>query len=90
MKFILDNLATIIVTLILVLITVLIVMKMVRDRRSGKGGCSCGKKSFTNPVLKELFSPGTLFRFAAFSFAVIMSSGFMIKTINMIIGALVK
>ena len=55
-----------------------------------KSGCGCGKKSFSNPVFKDLFSPGTLFRFAAFSFAVIMSSGFMIKTINMIIGVFVK
>ena len=55
-----------------------------------KVGCSCGKKSFTNSVLKELFSPGTLFRFAAFSFSVIISSDFMIKTINMIIGVFVK
>lgn len=55
-----------------------------------KSGCSCGKKSFSNPVFKDLLSPGALFRFAAFSFAVIMSSGFMIKTINMIIGVFVK
>lgn len=55
-----------------------------------KGGCGCGKKTFSNPLLKDLFSPAILFRFAAFSFSVIMSSSFMIKTINMIIGALVK
>ena len=55
-----------------------------------KGVCGCGKKTFSNPLLKELFSPAILFRFAAFSFSVIMSSSFMIKTINMIIGALVK
>ena len=55
-----------------------------------KGGCNCRKNTFTNPLVKELLSPASLFRFAAFSFSVIMSSSFMMKTINMIIGAFVK
>ena len=44
-----------------------------------KCSCSCG-----------LLSPAVLFRFAAFSFSVIISSDFMIKTINMIIGVFIK
>ena len=56
-----------------------------------KSGCSCGNKK--NPpktaagrVLQQLLHPANLFRFAAFSFAVIMSSDFMIKSLNLIAG----
>ena len=56
-----------------------------------KSGCSCGNKK--NPpktaagrVFQQLLHPANLFRFAAFSFAVIMSSDFMIKSLNLIAG----
>ena len=56
-----------------------------------KSGCSCGNKK--NPpktaagrIIQQLLHPANLFRFAAFSFAVIMSSDFMIKSMNLIAG----
>ncbi len=36
------NLATIVVSLIVLAIVSLVVWKMVRDKKHGKGGCSCG------------------------------------------------
>lgn len=42
MGFIAQNIGTIIVGLILLAIVALIVRKLVRDKRSGKGGCGCG------------------------------------------------
>ena len=36
------NLATIIVALVLLAVVVLVTRKMIRDKRQGKGGCSCG------------------------------------------------
>ena len=47
MGFIAQNIGTIIVGLILLVIVVLIVFsrKLVRDKRSGKGGCGCGCES---------------------------------------------
>lgn len=36
------NLATIIVALVLLAVVVLVIRKMIRDKRQGKGGCSCG------------------------------------------------
>ena len=36
------NLATIVVSLIVLAIVSLVVWKMVRDKKRGKGGCSCG------------------------------------------------
>ena len=50
-----------------------------------KGGCNCGKKSKS-----ELLNPAQLFRFAAFTFSVIMSSSFMIKALNIIFGLFTK
>lgn len=56
-----------------------------------KSGCSCGHhknppKTAAGRVLQQLLHPANLFRFAAFSFAVIMSSDFMIKSLNLIAG----
>ena len=58
-----------------------------------KGGCNCGSKSSAPKtkfgcVIQELLHPAQLFRFAAFTFSVIMSSGFMIKTLNIIFSPL--
>ena len=36
------NLATIIVSLVILAAVVLVIRKMIRDKRQGKGGCSCG------------------------------------------------
>lgn len=36
------NAATIIISLVLLAAVCLIVRKLVKDKRSGKGGCSCG------------------------------------------------
>ena len=36
------NAATIIISLVLLAVVCLIVWKLVKDKRSGKGGCSCG------------------------------------------------
>ena len=36
------NAATIIISLVLLAVVCLIVWKLVRDKKSGKGGCSCG------------------------------------------------
>ena len=47
MGFIAQNIGTIIVGLILLAIVALIVRKLVRDKRSGKGGCGCGCESCT-------------------------------------------
>ena len=41
-------------------------------------------------VLQDLLAPAMLFRYAAYSFFVIMSSGFMIKSLNLIAGAAAK
>ncbi len=56
-----------------------------------KSGCSCGHhknppKTAAGRVFQQLLHPANLFRFAAFSFAVIMSSDFMIKSLNLIAG----
>ena len=37
------NLATIVVALIVLAVAALIVRQMVRDKKRGKGGCSCGR-----------------------------------------------
>jgi len=34
--------ATVIVSLVLLLIVGLVIWKLIRDKRSGKGGCACG------------------------------------------------
>lgn len=56
-----------------------------------KSGCSCGHhknppKTAAGRIIQQLLHPANLFRFAAFSFAVIMSSDFMIKSLNLIAG----
>ena len=49
-----------------------------------KCGCaSSAPKTAFGRVVQELLNPAQLFRFAAFSFATIMSSGFMIKSLNL-------
>lgn len=42
MEWILDNLASIAVLLIVAAIITLIVIKMIKDKKSGKKNCSCG------------------------------------------------
>ena len=40
--FILDNMATIIVSLVLAGVAALIISKMVKNKKEGKSSCSCG------------------------------------------------
>jgi ferredoxin len=59
--------------------------------RFGKNVCGCvhdqaKPKTAAGRVFQELLHPAQLFRFAAFTFAVIMSSDFMIKSLNLIAG----
>lgn len=59
--------------------------------RFSKNTCGCGHnqakpKTAAGRVFQELLHPSQLFRFAAFTFAVIMSSDFMIKAVNLIAG----
>ena len=56
-----------------------------------KSACACSSKSkkpktAAGRVIQQLLHPANLFRFAAFSFAVVMSSDFMIKSLNLIAG----
>ncbi len=56
-----------------------------------KSACACGNhksspEKLVGRILQQLLHPAQLFRFAAFSFAVIMSSDFMIKSLNLIAG----
>lgn len=56
-----------------------------------KNTCGCGHnqakpKTAAGCVFQELLHPAQLFRFAAFTFAVIMSSDFMIKSLNLVAG----
>ncbi len=37
-----DNIGTIIVSLILICIVTAVIVKMVKDKKSGKGSCGCG------------------------------------------------
>ena len=59
-----------------------------------KGNGSCGKhtppKTKFGQGLQNILDPAQLFRFAAFSFAVIISSSFMVKTLTVIWGVFVK
>ena len=59
-------------------------------RFNKKNACNCGHnskpKTAAGRVIQQLLHPASLFRFAAFSFAVIMSSDFMIKSLNLIAG----
>lgn len=59
-------------------------------RRSRKCGCHEEPKTAFGKTIQELMDPAQLFRFSAFTFSVIMSSGFMIKSLNLIIGVFVK
>ena len=59
--------------------------------RFSKNTCGCGHnqakpKTAAGCIFQELLHPAQLFRFAAFSFAVIMSSDFMIKALNLLAG----
>lgn len=59
--------------------------------RFGKNACGCSHKqakpkTAAGRVFQELLHPAQLFRFAAFTFAVIMSSDFMIKSLNLLAG----
>ncbi len=59
--------------------------------RFSKNTCGCGHnqakpKTAAGCVFQELLHPAQLFRFAAFTFAVIMSSDFMIKSLNLLAG----
>ena len=59
--------------------------------RFGKNTCGCGHnqakpKTAAGRIFQELLHPAQLFRFAAFTFAVIMSSDFMIKSLNLLAG----
>lgn len=56
-----------------------------------KSFCDCSHhknppKTAVSHTVQQLLHPANLFRFAAFSFAVIMSSSFMIKALNLIAG----
>ena len=56
-----------------------------------KTACACSSKSkkprtAAGRVIQQLLNPANLFRFAAFTFAVVMSSDFMIKSLNLIAG----
>ena len=56
-----------------------------------KSACTCGHhknppKTAAGRAFQQLLHPANLFRFAAFSFSVIMSSDFMIKSMNLIAG----
>ncbi len=56
-----------------------------------KSFCDCSHhknppKTAVGRTVQKLLHPANLFRFAAFSFAVIMSSSFMIKALNLIAG----
>ena len=59
-------------------------------RFNKKTACACGHnskpKTAAGRVIQQLLHPASLFRFAAFSFAVIMSSDFMIKSLTLIAG----
>lgn len=62
-------------------------------RFSKKNECACGHntkrpETAADRVIQELLHPAQLFRFAAFTFGVIMSSSFMIKSLNLITGFL--
>ena len=59
--------------------------------RFSKNTCGCGHnqakpKTAAGRIFQELLHPAQLFRFAAFTFAVIMSSDFMIKSLNLVAG----
>ena len=56
-----------------------------------KTACACSSKSkkprtAAGRVIQQLLNPANLFRFAAFTLTVVMSSDFMIKSLNLIAG----
>ncbi|MBQ5569712.1 MAG: 4Fe-4S binding protein [Treponema sp.] len=61
---------------------------------SNKEKCGCGKrkmpKTSLGQTIQELLEPSELFRFAAFSFAVIMSSGFVDQSLGIIFNAVTE
>lgn len=42
LAYIVSHMGYIVVTLVLILIVAAVIFRMVRDKRSGKGGCGCG------------------------------------------------
>ena len=42
LKFLIENLSTIIVLAVVILIVTLIVVKLIKDKKQGKTSCSCG------------------------------------------------
>ena len=50
-----------------------------------KHSCSCAEN-----LIQQLLHPASLFRFAAFSFGVILSNSFMVKSLNLIFEAVAK
>ena len=42
MSWLIDNIGTVIALLILAIVIALIIIKMVKDKKNGKTGCSCG------------------------------------------------
>lgn len=57
---------------------------------SKKCGCHNEKQNAFVKILKDLSSPNNLFRFAAFSFSVVMSSSFAIKSLELIVKVIIK
>lgn len=48
LAYIASHMGYIVVTLVLILIVAAIILRMVRDRRSGKSSCGCGCKNCAN------------------------------------------
>lgn len=58
-------------------------------RSQKKGGCHCSEKPGKfRAVIDGICNPEQLFRFAAFSFGVVMSSGFAIRALEKIVSAI--
>ena len=48
LAYIVSHMGYIVVTLVLILIVTAVIFRMVRDKRSGKGGCGCGCSGCAN------------------------------------------
>ena len=48
LAYIVSHMGYIVVTLVLILIVAAVIFRMVRDKRSGKGGCGCGCSGCAN------------------------------------------
>ena len=48
LAYIVSHRGYIVVTLVLILIVAAVIFRMVRDKRSGKGGCGCGCSGCAN------------------------------------------